>query len=73
MSTDIKTDSDALDRAEKLISQMAAYIGKMAVPADFFADLNEHWIYMAKRKHALAKANQEKEIAEVGFLETRPG
>lgn len=47
--TEMRTE---ISRAAGIINQMAPYVRKMAVPADFFAALNEHWLYMEKFNHA---------------------
>lgn len=38
----------ALDRADKLIWAMAAYIGKMALYDEAIMDLNEHGLFVEK-------------------------
>ena len=38
----------ALERADRVISWMASYLGRMAPPSNGIADLNEHWLDMPK-------------------------
>lgn len=49
----------ALARAESIIQWMAPYIGKMAVPSNGIADLNEHWLYveLLQRRGILPQPN----------------
>lgn len=44
----------ALDRADRLVQWMSAYIGQMAPGKyhDCYADLNEHGLYMGALKQA---------------------
>lgn len=38
-----------IDRAAALIDAMSDYIGKMALSAEHFANLNAHWLFMERR------------------------
>lgn len=50
---DLKELREALVRADGLIDAMSGYIGKMAVPAEFFANINQHWLFMERHRRAL--------------------
>jgi hypothetical protein len=41
-------DRIALRRADAIIKPMLDYIGKMALPAEWFYNLNEHFLYLSK-------------------------
>jgi hypothetical protein len=44
----VKRLQAALERADRIISWMASYLGRMAPPSNGIADLNEHWLEMPK-------------------------
>lgn len=54
----------ALVRADRLITWMAGYIGKMA-PGDYpncYIDLNEHWVFMDKARDEGVVPDQRLEL-----------
>lgn len=54
----------ALIRAHHLIGAMVPYVGKMALPAEFFGDWNEHEMHMSQYGKTVLKGSY-KELFKV--------